>query len=174
MLFGREHERAQLDELLETTRAGHGGALVLLGEPGIGKTALAEDAIAAAPDFQVLRTTGSEAEMELPFAALQQLCTPGLADLDQLPDSQRDALLVAFGHKSGTAPDRLLVGVAVLNLLSQLAGDRPVLCVVDDTQWLDKESAQALAFAARRVSTESTVLLFGARTAPNEVRGLPA
>jgi DNA-binding CsgD family transcriptional regulator len=174
MLFGRVREREQLDQLLEAARAGRGGALVLLGEPGIGKTALAEATIAAAHDFQVLRTIGSEAEMELAFAAAQQLCAPRLAHLDDLPEPQRDALLVAFGHKSGPAPDRLLVGIAVLNLLAQLAGERPVLCAVDDAQWLDRESAQALAFAARRVSTESVAFLFGARTTPTEVRGLPS
>src|SRR3954465_8192138 len=130
-LIGRATEREALGELLDAVRHGRGRAVVVHGEPGIGKTALLEYTIASARDFQVLRTIGNEAERELPFAALQQLCAPGLADLSQLPEPQRDALRVTFGLASGAAPDRLLVGLAVLSLLSQLATARPLLCVID-------------------------------------------
>jgi hypothetical protein len=111
MLFGRRRECEVLDRLLVAARGGHGEAIVMHGEPGVGKTALLEYAIAAAQGFQVLRTVGNEAERELPFAALQQLCAPGVAGLEQLPEPQRDALRVAFGLMSGVAPDRLLVGL---------------------------------------------------------------
>src|SRR4029079_17263691 len=108
---------------------------------------LLEYMIASARDFNVLRAVGNEAERELPFAALQQLCAPALTDLSQLPEPQREAPRVTFGLVSGAPPDRLLLSLAVLSLLSQLAGaQQPLLCVVDDTQWLDRESAQALAF----------------------------
>jgi DNA-binding CsgD family transcriptional regulator len=173
MLFGRRRECEVLDRLLVAARGGHGEAIVMHGEPGVGKTALLEYAIAAAQGFQVLRTVGNEAERELPFAALQQLCAPGVAGLEQLPEPQRDALRVAFGLMSGVAPDRLLVGLAVLSLLSQLAAERPLLCVIDDTQWLDRQSAQAFAFVARRLVTEPIAFMFGARGVTDEIRGLP-
>lgn len=173
MLLGRRRECAVVDRLLVAARGGHGEAIVLHGEPGVGKTALLEYAIAAAQGFQVLRTVGNEAERELPFAALQQLCAPGVASLEQLPEPQRDALRVAFGLMTGAAPDRLLVGLAVLSLLSQLAAQRPLLCVVDDTQWLDRQSAQAFAFVARRLVTEPIAFLFGARGVTDEFHGLP-
>ena len=137
-LLGREAERGALDELLDGARDGRGNAVVVHGEPGIGKTALLDYMVASAPDFQVLRTVGNEAERELPFAALQQLCATGLADLSQLPEPQRDALSVTFGLVTGAPPDRLLVSLAVLSLLSQLSHDHPLLCVVDDTQWIDR------------------------------------
>jgi DNA-binding CsgD family transcriptional regulator len=173
MLLGRRSESGFLDELLVAAREGHGRALVVHGEPGIGKTALLEYAMAVAPDFGVLRTVGNEAEMGVPFAALSQLCSPGLETLDRLPEPQRDALGVALGLVAGAAPDRLLVGLALLSLLSQLTSERPLLCVVDDAQWLDRESAQAFAFVARRLETERIALVFGARSVPTEVRGLP-
>src|ERR1700730_8139723 len=173
MLLGRRRECEQLDRLLRSTRAGHGGAVVVVGEPGVGKTALLDYVSSAAEGFQVLRTVGNEAEMELAFAALQQLCTPGTAIVDQLPEPQRDALNVAFGTAAGVAPDRLLIGLAVLTLLSQLAAERPLLCIVDDTQWLDKESARACAFVARRLSAERITFVFGTREVTDEVRGLP-
>src|SRR5258705_4065494 len=149
MLLGRRHECEMLDRLLVAARHGHGGAIVVHGEPGIGKTALLEYVVGAAQDVRVFRTLGNEAERELPFAALQQLCAPVLARLEQLPEPQGDALRVAFGLMTGDPPDRLLVGLAVLSLLSQLAAERPLLCVVDDTQWLDPQMVQALAFLAR-------------------------
>jgi len=172
-LLGRDAERGTLDELLDDARHGRGKAIVVHGEPGIGKTALLEYMIASARDFHVLRTVGNEAEHELPFAALQQLCAPGLADLSQLPEPQRDALGVTFGLVTGEPPDRLLVSLAVLSLLSQLAGDRPLLCVVDDTQWLDRESAEAFAFVARRLATEPIAFVFGSRAITDVIRGLP-
>ncbi len=127
----------------------------------------------SAAGFQVLRSVGNEAEKELPFAAAQQLCVPVLATLDELPAPQRDALGVAFGQVAGSAPDRLFVGLALLGLLSQLASKGPVLCVVDDAQWLDRESAQAFAIVARRLASEHIAFLFGARTVPGDLYRLP-
>jgi DNA-binding CsgD family transcriptional regulator len=173
MLLGRQSERGVLDRLLVAARGGQGGAIVVLGEPGIGKTALIEQAVASAQDFRVLRTAGQEGEMELAFAALQRLCAPGLDRLQRLPEPQRDALGVVFGLRTGDPPDRLLVALAVLTLLSELATERPLLCVVDDAQWLDRASAQAVAFVARRLATEPVAFVFGARELPDEVRGLP-
>jgi len=173
MLVGRRSESEQLDRLLTSSRAGHGDAIVLYGEAGIGKTALLEYAVAGAYDLRVLRTAGIEAEQELPFAALQQLCAPGVEYFDELPRPQRDALRVAFGLASGPAPDRLLVGLAVLSLLARLASDRPLLCVVDDSHWLDHASAQACGFVARRLDNERVGFVFAARTVPDELRGLP-
>src|SRR6476469_8272571 len=173
MLLGRQHECDVLDRMLGAARRRHGGGIVVLGEPGIGKTALIDYAIEAAEGFQVLRTIGIEAERELPFAALHQVAAPCLASLEHLPEPQRDALRVAFGLDVGVAPDRLLVGLAVLNLLSHFAEEQPLLCLVDDAQWLDRESAQALAFVARRLATEPILVMFGARAVTDEVRGLP-
>ncbi len=173
MLLGRQRERDVLDRLLVAARGGHGGAIVVLGEPGIGKTALIEQAVASAEDFRVFRTAGQAGEMELAFAALQQLCAPGIDQLQRLPEPQRDALGVVFGLRTGDPPDRLLVALAVLTLLSELAAERPLLCVVDDAQWLDRASAQAIAFVARRLATEPVAFVFGARVLPDEVRGLP-
>jgi DNA-binding CsgD family transcriptional regulator/tetratricopeptide (TPR) repeat protein len=172
-VLGRQRELDVLDRLLAAARDRHGGAIVVLGQPGIGKTALIERTVTSAQDFRVLRTAGREGEMELAFAALQQLCAPGLDRLERLPDLQRDALGVVFGLSSGDSPDRLLVALAVLTLLSELAAERPLLCVVDDTQWLDRASAQAVAFVARRLANEAVAFLFGARELPDEVRGLP-
>jgi DNA-binding CsgD family transcriptional regulator len=173
MLFGRRSECERLDRLLIGARTGRGDAIVVHGEPGIGKTALLEHAVRSAHEFRVLRTIGNEAEQELPFAALQQLCAPAVDHLDELPNPQRDALRVAFGLSSGSAPDRLLVGLAVLNLLVRLATDRPLLCVVDDAQWLDRGSAHAFGLVARRLANERVAFTFAARTVPDELRGLP-
>jgi DNA-binding CsgD family transcriptional regulator len=173
VLLGRQSERDVLDGLLVAARGGQGGAIVVLGEPGIGKTALLEDVITSAEGVEVLRTAGNEAEVEFAYAALQQLCGPRLDGLDRLPGPQREALGVVFGLNSGNPPDRLLVALAVLTLLSKLAAERPVLCVVDDAQWLDRASAQAIAFVARRLATERVAFVFGAREPPDEVRGLP-
>jgi hypothetical protein len=130
-------------------------------------------AIDSAVGFRVLRAVGHEAENELPFSAAQQLCLPGLAALGQLPAPQREALGVAFGQVEGPAPDRLLVGLALLGLLSALASGTPVLCVIDDAQWLDRESARAFAFAARRLGPERIGFVFGARAVPGDLGGLP-
>ena len=173
MLLGRRTECEQLDRLLTGSRSGRGDAIVVHGEPGIGKTALLDYAVARAHEFRVLRTVGNEAEQELPFAALQQLCAPGVERLNELPRPQRDALRVAFGLANGPAPDRLLVGLAVLNLLARLATDRPLLCVVDDAQWLDHGSAHAFGLVARRLSNERVAFAFAARAVPGELRGLP-
>jgi AAA ATPase domain len=163
MLLGRRQQRRLLDGLLADVRAGRSRVLVVRGEPGIGKTALLGYAADAAPDFRVARAEGAESEMELPFAALQQLCGRLLDRLDRLPGPQRDALGVAFGLRSGSAPDRFLVGLAVLGLLSDVAADQPLLCLIDDAQWLDQTSAQVLAFVARRLDAESVAVLFGTR-----------
>jgi DNA-binding CsgD family transcriptional regulator len=146
--------------------------LVLRGEPGAGKTALLEWVAGSAAGFRVVRVAGVESEMELAFAALQQVCAPMLDQLEALPEPQREALAVAFGLQAGAAPDRFLVGLAVLGLLSEAAEQQPLVCVVDDAQWLDRASAQALAFAARRLLAEPVALIFAAREPGEELRGL--
>jgi len=159
--------------LLDDARAGHGGTLVLHGEPGVGKTALLDLAVELGHDFGVIRTVGVEGEIEFPYAALQQLSSPIFDLTAGLPEPQRDALGVAFGLSSGQAPDPFLVGLAVLGLLSEAADERPVLCVVDDAQWLDRASARALAFIARRLLAERVALLFAAREPADALVGLP-
>ena len=154
MLLDRLPERAALGQLLDAARAGRSGVLVMRGEPGVGKTALLDLAVESAAGLRVARVAGVESEMELAFAALQQLCAPMLDHLEGLPDPQREALGVAFGLTTGAAPDRFLVGLAALSLLSEVAGQQPLLCVIDDAQWLDRASAQALAFVARRLLAE--------------------
>jgi DNA-binding CsgD family transcriptional regulator len=179
-LLDREAERAALDGLLEDLRSGRGRALVVRGEAGVGKSALLESAIGAA-GMRVARAAGVESEMELAFAGLHQLCAPLLDRLEHLPGPQRDALEIAFGLRAGAAPDRFMVGLAVLTLLAEVAEDGPLLCVVDDAQWLDRASAQVLAFAARRLVAEPVGLVFAVREpgeqfgglADLEVRGLP-
>jgi AAA ATPase-like protein len=172
-LVDRQRERAALDGLLGDLRSGRGRALVVRGEAGVGKSALLEYAAGAAPDLRVVRAVGVESEMELAFAGLHQLCAPLLAHLERLPPPQRDALGVAFGLREGAAPDRFLVGLAVLTLLSEAAGERPVLCLVDDAQWLDRASAQVLAFVARRLLADPVGLIFAARDPGQELGGLP-
>src|SRR6202050_1087855 len=151
MLLDRLPERGALSGLLEAARAGRSGVRVLRGEPGVGKTALLDWAVGSAAGLRVARVAGVESEMELAFAALQQLCAPMLDQLAGLPDPQRAALGVAFGLSTGAAPDRFLVGLAVLSLLSAVAERQPLLCVVDDAQWLDRGSALVLAFVGGRV-----------------------
>jgi DNA-binding CsgD family transcriptional regulator len=163
MLLGRREQCRTLDGLLADVRAGRSRVLVVRGEPGIGKTALLGYAADTAPDFQVARAEGAESEMELAFAALHQLCGRMLDRLDRLPGPQRDVLGVAFGLRSGSAPDRFLVGVAVLGLLAEVAAEQPLLCLIDHAQWLDQTSAQVLAFVARRLDAESVAMLFGTR-----------
>jgi DNA-binding CsgD family transcriptional regulator len=170
-LLGREREQEVLDRLLEAARGGDGGVMVVHGEPGTGKSSLLEYAADAARRFRVLRTAGVEGEMELPYAALQQLCSPILELEERLPDPQRDALEVAFGLTAGAAPNPFLVGLAVLGLLSEAAEERPVLCLIDDAQWLDVASARALAFAARRLLADKVVLVFAARETPDALAG---
>jgi predicted ATPase len=167
-LLGRRDECTSLEGLLDRVRAGESGVLVIRGEAGVGKTALLDHAIESAPDLRIARAGGVESERELAFAALHQLCAPLAGMLDRLPDPQRDALAITFGLSAGPPPDRFLVGLAVLSLLSEAAQERPLLCVVDDAQWLDRASAEVLAFAARRLLAESVVMLFAARE-PNEL-----
>ncbi|MCW2911166.1 MAG: ATP-dependent transcriptional regulator, MalT-like, LuxR family [Actinomycetia bacterium] len=173
MLLDRLPERTALSQLLDAARAGRSGVLVMRGEPGVGKTALLEYAIESAAGLRVARVAGVESEMELAFAALQQLCAPMLGKLEGLPDPQRDALGVAFGLNIGAAPDRFLVGLAALSLLSEVAEQQPLLCVIDDAQWLDRASTQALAFVARRLLAEPVALVFATREQGEEFRELP-
>jgi DNA-binding CsgD family transcriptional regulator len=173
VLQDRREERRVLGRLLEAVRGGQSRVLVVSGEPGVGKTALLQSAIRAASGFRVMRAVGVESEMELAFAALQQLCAPLIDRLDRLPGPQRDALAVAFGLRAGEAPDRFLVGLAVLSLLADAAGEQPLLCVVDDAQWLDRASAQALVFVGRRLLAESVALVLVTREAGDELTGLP-
>jgi DNA-binding CsgD family transcriptional regulator len=173
MLLGRRNERDALDALLDAVRLGESRALVVRGEAGVGKSALLEYLVESASGFRIERAVGVEGEMELPFAGLQQLCGPMLERLERLPGPQRNALDVAFGRSVGEAPDRFLVGLAALSLASEMADDRPLVCIVDDAQWLDRESAQALAFVARRLEAESVALVFAVREQGEELKGLP-
>jgi DNA-binding CsgD family transcriptional regulator len=172
-LRGRRDECATLDRLIDEPRAGRSGVLVLRGEAGVGKTALLAYGIASAPDMLVVRASGVESEMELAFAALHQLCAPLFDWLDRLPGPQRHALEITFGLSEGAAPDRFFVGLAVLGLLSEAAEERPLLCVIDDAQWLDRASAQVFSFVARRLQADSVVMLFAARERSDETAGLP-
>src|SRR3954462_810635 len=172
-LRGRRTECETLDHLLESVRGGQSAALVLRGQPGIGKTALLEYAIDAASDLSVVRAAAVESEIELPFAGLHQLCVPLLDRLACLPAPQREALETVFRLSMGPAPDRFLVGLAVLSLVSEAAEAGPLLCVVDDAQWLDRESAQALVFVARRLSAESVAILVASRDPDDDFGGLP-
>ncbi|HET9737874.1 MAG TPA: AAA family ATPase [Solirubrobacteraceae bacterium] len=163
MLTGRTAECALLDRRLAAAHTGQSAVLVLRGEPGVGKTALLGYVAERAEGCRVVRALGVEAEMELPFAGLQQLCMPLLDGLERLPPPQRAVLDTALGRTSGAPPDRFLVGLAVLGLLSDTAEERPLVCLIDDAQWLDRSSAQVLAFVARRLQAESVVLLFAER-----------
>ena len=162
-LIGRDAERGVLDGLVEAVRGGSSRALVVRGEAGVGKTALLEYLAARASGCHVVSVAGVESEMELAFAVLHQLCGPVLDRLDAVPAPQREALHVTFGLAAGPVPDRLLVGLAVLSLLAEVAAERPLVCVVDDEQWVDRASAQVLAFVARRLGAESVGVVFGAR-----------
>jgi DNA-binding CsgD family transcriptional regulator len=171
-LVGRALESTVLEEFLAAVRGGESRALVLHGEPGIGKTALLEFLVKRAADCRVINVSGCQSEMELAFAALQQVCAPLLDRLAAVPVPQAAALRITFGLDSGPVPDRLLVGLAVLSLLAEAAAERPLLCVVDDEQWLDHASAQVIAFAARRLGAESIGLVFGTRVLGDELSGL--
>jgi hypothetical protein len=171
--LGRTRECKRLDGLFAEAGRDRSGVLVLRGEPGIGKTALIDYALSSVPAWRVVRTVGVESEVELPFAALHQLCSSSLHRLEGLPEPQRDALQAAFGLKAWTRGERFLVGLATLSLLSATADEQALLCVVDDAQWLDRESAQALAFVARRLVTEPMVMLFATREYRDVFQGLP-
>lgn len=172
-LRGRDPECAALDSLLDVVRGGESRTLVLRGEAGIGKTALLDYAIGSATDFRVLRAVGVESEMELAFASLQQLCSPALDRLEHLPAPQQDALGVALGLRAGQTPDRFLVALAALTLLSGSAEERPLLCAVDDAQWLDEASAVTLAFVARRLLADAVAIVFVTREPVSTLGGLP-
>jgi hypothetical protein len=173
VLLGRQMEIEVLDRLLAAVRGGRSGGLVLRGEPGVGKTALLKYAVGSASGFRVERAVGIESEMELPYAALEQLCAPMMDRIERLRDPQREALCVAFGVSSGPPPDRFLVGLAVLTVLSEVAEDQPLLCVIDDAQWLDRASADALAFVTRRLFADALGFLFATRELGGGLSGLP-
>jgi DNA-binding CsgD family transcriptional regulator len=173
VLSGRTSECAALDALVGDVRQGESRSLVLRGEAGIGKTALLEYLVESASELTVVRAEGVESEMELAFASLHQLCAPMLDRLGRLPGPQRQALEIVFGLSAGAAPDRFLVGLAALSLLSEVADERPLLCVVDDAQWLDQASAVTLAFVARRLLAEPVGIVFAARGPGEELRHLP-
>jgi len=172
-LAGRRSERGTLDRLIDAVQAGQSQALVVRGDPGVGKSVLLDYLAAQAARCRVARVAGVQSEMELAFAGLHQLCGPMLDHLGRLPAPQHDALRTAFGISPGPPPDRFLVGLAVLSLLSEVAGERPLLCVVDDQQWLDQASAQTLGFVARRLAAEPIGLVFAARIPGGELAGLP-
>jgi DNA-binding CsgD family transcriptional regulator len=175
VLRGRRNECEALDRQLQRVRAGQSSVQVLRGEAGVGKTALLEYVAERASECRIARVAGVESEMELAFAGLHQLCAPMLGELDGIPGPQRDALRAAFGLQDGAAPDRFLVALAVLSLLAEAAEERPLVCLVDDVQWLDRASAQALAFVARRLLAETIAMVFAVRepTDVNELSGLP-
>lgn len=175
-LVGRADECDTLRGLIGNVRSATGEALVLRGEAGVGKTALLEYAAEQASGFRVARVAGVESDMELAFAGLQQLCAPLMDYVDELPEPQRDALFVAFGRGVGPTPDRFLVGLAVLSLMAAAAEGRPLLCVVDDAQWLDQVSVQVLGFVARRLMAEPVALVFAVRDdgGAEVLAGLPA
>ena len=172
-LRGRGSECALLDDLVAAVRRGESRSLVLKGEAGIGKTALLEYLIASASDLTVVRAVGVQSDMELAFASLHQLCGPLLDTLETLPSPQRHAMEIVFGLSAGEVPDRFLVGLAVLSLFSEAAEQRPLLCVIDDAQWLDHASALTLAFVARRLLAEPVGLVFAAREPGEELDTSP-
>src|SRR3954465_12978044 len=163
MLRGRRAECVQLDRLLDAMHAGRSAVRVLRGEAGTGESAWLEHMARRGGGCGVLRAVGVESEMELPFAGLHQLCSPLFGGLARLPPPQREALGTAFGLSAGPRPDRFLGRRAVLSLLSRAADQEPLLCLVDDAQWLDQSSAQVLAFVARRLKAESIALVFAER-----------
>jgi DNA-binding CsgD family transcriptional regulator len=174
-LRGRLSEREALKRLLDDARSGRSAVLVIRGEAGVGKSALLRHAVTQGSGFRVVQIAGVESEMELPFAGLHQLCAPMLAESDALPPPQQRALRVALGLSSGDAPDRFLVALGALTLLAEMADKQPLLCVVDDAQWLDEASRQVLGFVARRLLAESVAIVFALRrpSADRELVGLP-
>jgi DNA-binding CsgD family transcriptional regulator/tetratricopeptide (TPR) repeat protein len=174
-LMDRRAERDALGVLVDAVRSGESRALVVRGDPGVGKTVLVDHLAgrASGSGCRVARAPGVQSEMELAFAGLHQLCAPMLGHLDGLPGPQQDALRTAFGLAAGPPPDRFFVALAVLSLLSEVAAERPLICVIDDEQWLDRASAQALGFVARRLAAEPVGLVFAAREPGSELAGLP-
>ena len=174
-LHGRTTECAALDRLVDEVRSGRGSTLVLLGDGGIGKTALLDRAVARSDRFRVLRAAGTPSEVDLPYAALHQLCHEVDEGVTRLPGPQATQLATALGRRGTEPPDRYLVGLATLGLISELASAQPLLWVVDDAEWLDRASAQALDFVARRLGPVPVLLLIGARHPPggDALAGLP-
>ena len=172
-LVGREQELARLEELLRTVRDGGSATLVVRGEPGVGKSALLDSLVASASELQVLRAVGVEGEVDLPYAALHQLCRPLLDRINVLPQPQSEAIEIAFGLAHGEASDRYLVGLAALSLMSEAAATQPLLCIVDDAHWLDRATTQALAFVGRRLGADSIGLVFASRDPLDELDGVP-
>ena len=169
-LVGYRAEQKALHELLDSVRAGISCAVVIRGDPGAGKSALLQEAVDAASDMQVVRIVAVESERALAFAGVHQLLLPLLPVADRLPEPQKRALQVAFGEISGPSADPFLVGLAVLTLLSQAAESRPLLCVIDDAQWLDDESANILCFVARRLLADSVAIIVAAEETTGQVR----
>src|SRR3954454_8267258 len=174
-LRGRRSECEALDRLLARAQSRQSGVLVLRGEAGVGKSALLECTVERAAGCRIARASGVESEMELAFAGLHQLCAPMLGGLDELPGPQQDALRVAFGLQEGATPDHFFVALAALSLLAEAAEAHPLVCLIDDVQWLDRASTQALSFVARRLLAESVGVIFAVRTGAEEqdVTGLP-
>src|ERR1700728_2952982 len=178
-MFGRTGELEILRRLIATVRNGRSAVLVVRGEPGIGKTELLRQLTAETSGFWVARVAGVESEVELPFAGLYQLCAPMLGRLGSLAEPQRRGLSVAFGLAAGESPDRFLVALAALSLMAEAAEEQPMLCVVDDAQWLDQASAQGLGFVGRRLLAEPIALIFATRTpapgdpSPDHLASLP-
>src|SRR5215472_14857501 len=174
-LTDRVSECSVLDRLVGAVWAGESQALVVRGDPGVGKSVLLDHLAgqASGAGCQVARAVGVQSEMELAYAGLHQLCVPMLERAGSIPVPQRDALRTVFGTAAGPPPDRFFVGLAVLTLLSEAAGERPLICVVDDEQWLDRASVQALGFAARRLGADPVGLVFAAREPAAELAGLP-
>jgi len=175
-LIGRRSECTTLDRLLAGVRAGQSRVLVVQGEAGIGKTALLDYLRDRASGCRIARAAGVQSEMELPFAGLHQLCAPMLGDLERLPSPQRDALRVAFGLQAGDTPDQFLVALAALSLLAEVADASPLVCLIDDAQWLDEASTRTLTFVARRLLAERIAMVFAVRTSgePDALDDLPA
>jgi hypothetical protein len=167
VLLGRDQECRAIDRLLESARSGASAVTVVRGAPGIGKSTLLDYALKSSTGFRAVRAAGVESEVELAFGSLRQLCAPLLEGLARLPRPQRVALETAFGLADGAPPDRFLVGLALLSLLSDDGGSQPLLCLVDDAQWLDHASAQALSFVARRLDADPVAVVF----APGTSRG---
>jgi len=172
-LRGRRSECDALDRLIDAVCAGESRVLVVRGDAGMGKTVLLDYLAERAQGCRLARAVGVQSEMELAFAGLHQLCAPLLEHLDRLPLPQRDALRTAFGMGTGAPPDRFLVGLAVLSLLSEVAGEQPLICLIDDQHWLDRASAQVLGFAARRLAADPVGLVFATRVPGEELAGLP-
>src|SRR5215831_3420382 len=174
-LMNRRSECSTLDRLAKAVRAGESRALLVRGDPGVGKSVLLEylAELSWGSGCRVARATGVQSEMELAFAGLHQLCAPMLEHLDSIPLPQHDALRTAFGVAAGPPPDRFLVGLAVLSLLAEVAAESPLICLVDDEQWLDRASVQALGFAARRLAADPVGVVFAAREPGTELAGLP-